>query len=367
MLKSRIAVALQPQLQRCEYNKVTVRYISEEFVDMKYWIFVLLTTMSSLAVVHALPQESGQADDNEVQLKNLTASVKNVSVTLSGTEREQQQLNEIRDMIQNVINNSELGVVRVPVSNEPDATPVLKTFENLEIVIGVTAPLDAIQSYKVSLTLQEAGTSIKGKPEFFDYASRDKYVLYNELKSYLTKVLNLRPRGASVSETPVIQTRPQPRTLPTTSKSVAPPAPSRVATTAPQNVNPNEELHLKNLTPAVKSISFQLKGTEREQKILRDIQNMVQEIVSSSRLNVTQETSRDIPLSTPSKTYENLEIIISATSPVEETQPYKVAITLQEAGTRGEPDFFDFLPKETRTFKRQLRNYLMENANLQAR
>ncbi|MEZ5671376.1 MAG: hypothetical protein R3E08_02950 [Thiotrichaceae bacterium] len=122
---------------------------------MKYWIFILLTTMNSLTVVHALPQESGQAD-NEVQLKNLTASVKNVSVTLSGTEREQQQLNEIRDMIQSVINNSELGVVRVPVSNEPDATPVLKTFENLEIVIGVTAPLDAIQSYKVGLTLQEA-------------------------------------------------------------------------------------------------------------------------------------------------------------------------------------------------------------------
>ncbi|MEZ5671377.1 MAG: hypothetical protein R3E08_02955 [Thiotrichaceae bacterium] len=138
----------------------------------------------------------------------------------------------------------------------------------------------------------------------------------------------MRPRGSSVSETPVIQTRPQPRALPATSKSAVP-TPVQVAT-APQNVNPDEELHLKNLTPAVKSISFQLKGTEREQKILRDIQNMIQEIVSSSRLSTTQETSHDIPLSTPSKVYENLEIIISATSPAEETQPYKVAIILQE-------------------------------------
>ncbi len=339
---------------------------------MKYWIFVLLTVMN-LITAHALPQDQVQAD-NEVQLKNLTASVKNVSVKLSGTEREQQQLNEIRDMIQSVINNSKLGVVRVPVSDDTDATPVLKAFENLEIMVGVTAPLDAIQSYKVSVTLQEAGTSVKAKSEFFDYTSRDKYVLYNELKSYLTKVLNLRPKGSSSAETPVIQVKP----LHQRSTPVAPVTPPATATsnkagagqptkTGNLSVNPDEELHLKNLTPAVKSISFQLKGTEREQKILREIQGMIQEIVSSSQLNVTQEATRDVPLSTPTKTYENLEIIISATSPAEESQPYKVAITLQEMGTKGEPDFFEFLPKESRTFKRQLRTYLMENANLHAR
>jgi len=338
---------------------------------MKYWIFVLLTVVN-LSAAHALPQDQVLAD-NEVQLKNLTASVKNVSVKLSGTEREQQQLNEIRDMIQSVINNSELGVVRVPVSDDTDATPVLKAFENLDIVVGVTAPLDAIQSYKVSITLQEAGTSIKAKSEFFDYTSRDKYVLYNELKSYLTKVLSLRPKGSSAAETPVIQiTPPHQRAIPTTPAMTSNRAGGGQPTGQPTKtenltVNPNEELHLKNLTPAVKSISFQLKGTEREQKILREIQGMVQEIVSSSQLNVTQEATRDIPLSTPTKTYENLEIIISATSPAEENQPYKVAITLQEMGTKGEPDFFEFLPKESRTFKRQLRTYLMENANLHAR
>jgi hypothetical protein len=336
---------------------------------MKYWIFVLLTlTATSLTAVHALPQEQTQAD-SEVQLKNLTASVKNVSVKLSGTEREQQQLNEIRDMIQSVINNSELGVVRVPVSDDDNNVPTLKSFENLDIVVGVTAPLDTIQSYKVSVTLQEAGTSIKAKSEFFDYTSRDRYVLYNELKAYLTKTLNLRPKGSSSAETPVIQIKP-PHARATTVAPTAPPASNKAGQTTKTGnttVNPNEELHLKNLTPAVKSISFQLKGTEREQKILRDIQGMIQEIVSSSQLNVTQEATRDIPLSTPTKTYENLEIIISATSPAEESQPYKVAITLQEIGTKGEPDFFEFLPKESRTFKRQLRTYLMENANLQAR
>jgi hypothetical protein len=331
---------------------------------MKYWIFVLLTVMN-LTTAHALPQDQVQAD-NEVQLKNLTASVKSVSVKLSGTEREQQQLNEIRDMIQSVINNSELGVVRVPVSDDTDTIPVLKAFENLEIVVGVTAPLDAIQSYKVSVTLQEAGTTIKAKSEFFDYTSRDKYVLYNELKSYLTKVLNLRPKGSSAAETPVIQVRPPHQR--STNRADAGKAESGQPTkTGNLTVNPDEELHLKNLTPAVKSISFQLKGTEREQKILREIQGMVQEIVSSSQLNVTRETTRDVPLSTPTKTYENLEIIISATSPAKENQPYKVAITLQEIGTKGEPDFFEFLPKESRTFKRQLSTYLMENANLQAR
>jgi hypothetical protein len=337
-----------------------------EYVDMKYWIFVLLTVMN-LTAAHALPQDQVQAD-SEVQLKNLTASVKNVSVKLSGTEREQQQLNEIRDMIQSVINNSELGVVRVPVSDDTDPTPVLKAFENLDIVVGVTAPLDAIQSYKVSVTLQEAGTSIKAKSEFFDYTSRDKYVLYNELKSYLTKVLNLRPKGSSTAETPVIQVKPpHQRSTPTASATSNRSGGGQPTKTGNITVNPDEELHLKNLTPAVKSISFQLKGTEREQKILREIQGMVQDIVSSSQLNVTQEATRDIPLSTPAKTYENLEIIISATSPAEENQPYKVAITLQEIGTKGEPDFFEFLPKESRTFKRQLSTYLMENANLQAR
>jgi len=321
----------------------------------------------NLTAAHALPQDQVQAD-SEVQLKNLTASVKNVSVKLSGTEREQQQLNEIRDMIQSVINNSELGVVRVPVSDDTDPTPVLKAFENLDIVVGVTAPLDAIQSYKVSVTLQEAGTSIKAKSEFFDYTSRDKYVLYNELKSYLTKVLNLRPKGSSTAETPVIQVKPpHQRSTPTASATSNRSGGGQPTKTGNITVNPDEELHLKNLTPAVKSISFQLKGTEREQKILREIQGMVQDIVSSSQLNVTQEATRDIPLSTPAKTYENLEIIISATSPAEENQPYKVAITLQEIGTKGEPDFFEFLPKESRTFKRQLSTYLMENANLQAR
>lgn len=332
---------------------------------MKHWIFVLLTlTLNSVVTsVYALPQE--QVDPNsELQLRNLTPTVKSVSVKLSGTEREQQQLNEIRDMIQSVINNSELGVVRVPVSRDSDATPVLKTFENLEIVVGVTAPLDAIQSYKVSITLQESGTDIKSKPEFFDYTSRDKYVLYNELKAYLTRVLNLHPRGTSSSETPVIRIPPQPR-----SSSAAAPAAKTPPATAqvPKAVNPNEELHVKNLTPAVQSISFQLKGTEREQRILKDIQNMIQDIVSSSHLNVAQETTKDIPVSNPAKIFENLEIIISATSPAEDGQPYKVAITLQEMGTKGEPDFFDFLPKEARTFKRQLQTYLMENANLQAR
>lgn len=335
---------------------------------MKHWIFVLLTLLSSIPMVHALPQE--QVDPNsELQLKNLTPSVKSVSVKLSGTEREQQQLNEIRDMIQSVINNSELGVVRVPVSNskDPEVTPVLKTFENLEIVVGVTAPLDAIQSYKVSITLQESGTDIKSKPEFFDYTSRDKYVLYNELKAYLTRVLNLHPRGTSSSETPVIRIPPQPRSSSAAAPAAkTPPAPTQAAQ-VPKTVNPNEELHVKNLTPAVQSISFQLKGTEREQRILKDIQNMIQDIVSSSHLNVAQETTKDIPVSNPAKIFENLEIIISATSPSEDGQPYKVAITLQEMGTKGEPDFFDFLPKEARTFKRQLQTYLMENANLQAR
>jgi hypothetical protein len=328
---------------------------------MKHWIFVLLTVLSS--TIYALPQE--QVDPNtELQLKNLTPSVKSVSVKLSGTEREQQQLNEIRDMIQSVINNSELGVVRVPVSKDPDATPVLKTFENLDIVVGVTAPLDAIQSYKVSITLQESGTDIKSKPEFFDYTSRDKYVLYNELKAYLTRVLNLHPRGTSSSETPVIR-MPQPRSTPAAAPPVhkTPPATAQV----PKTVNPNEELHLKNLTPAVQSISFQLKGTEREQKVLRDIQTMVQDIVSSAQLNVAQETTKDVPVSNPAKIFENLEIVISATSPSQDAQPYKIAITLQEMGTKGEPDFFDFLPKEARTFKRQLQTYLMENANLQVR
>lgn len=332
---------------------------------MKHWIFVLLTlTLSSVvAPVYALPQE--QVDpNNELQLKNLTPSVKSVSVKLSGTEREQQQLNEIRDMIQSVINNSELGVVRVPVSKDPDTTPVLKTFENLEIVVGVTAPLDAVQSYKVSLTLQESGTDIKSKPEFFDYTTRDKYVLYNELKAYLTRVLSLRPRGTSSSEMPVIRIPPQPRSNSTAAATHKSPP---VAAQVPKTVNPNEELHLKNLTPAVQSISFQLKGTEREQKVLRDIQNMIQDIVSSSQLSVTQETTKDVPSSNPAKIFENLEIIISATSPAEEGQPYKVAITLQEMGTKGEPDFFDFQPKEIRAFKRQLQTYLMENANLQAR
>lgn len=331
---------------------------------MKHWIFVLLTLLSSIPMVHALPQE--QVDPNsELQLKNLTPSVKSVSVKLSGTEREQQQLNEIRDMIQSVINNSELGVVRVPVSNskDPEVTPVLKTFENLEIVVGVTAPLDAVQSYKVSITLQESGTDIKSKPEFFDYTTRDKYVLYNELKAYLTRVLNLRPRGTSSSETPVIRIPPQPRSSATVTHRSLPAATAQ----APKTVNPNEELHVRNLTPAVQSISFQLKGTEREQKVLKDIQNMIQDIVSSSQLNVAQETTKDVPVSNPAKIFENLEIIISATSPTEDGQPYKVAITLQEMGTKGEPDFFDFQPKEARAFKRQLQTYLMENANLQAR
>ncbi len=130
----------------------------------------------------------------EIQLKSMSPTVKSISVKLQGTKREQDVLNSLQDMVNKIVDSSKLGVYRVPVPDEPLPSPVLKVYENLEIVIGAKSPVEEGLPYKVSITLQEKDSQ-EGVPKYFKYKQDDFENFFNILKAYLTKQLNLQPES----------------------------------------------------------------------------------------------------------------------------------------------------------------------------
>jgi hypothetical protein len=314
---------------------------------------------------------------NEVELANITPSVKNVSIQLKGTEREKNELETIRAIVQKILDSSKLGVVSLPVPDASSLTPDSMTVENLEIVISVKSPAEENQPYEVGLTLQEEDG--QGTPEYFEFWPTKPEKIAHELKDYLTETLQLQPKPVSrpISQSPQfppIYRTPTPSQpvhsappLPPVKKEVSQPIASDTSD-EPQNISAKKEYQLKSLTPTVKSFSIKLRGTEREKAELDVVYTMVNNIIRSSKLGVVRVPVSGEPVTTPIiKVYENLEIVVSMKSPEEETQPFQVGIALQEQGTQGEPQPFDYYPEKRDIFFNQLKAFLTERLDLKPR
>ncbi|RKZ42734.1 MAG: hypothetical protein DRQ49_00910 [Gammaproteobacteria bacterium] len=300
----------------------------------------------------------------EIELTNRSPSVKSVAVKLKGTEREKEALDTLGSLVQDILSHAKLGVVKLPKADNFSPISVKGTAQKLEIVIDVKAAFEVGQPYKVSLTLQEAGS--QGMPAFFDYSANAQDKIRQQLEEYLTERLDLQPIRESFTKK--VEVPPQ-TVLPFQSvKKLQPILPSLVEErqqSVPQHISSGTEVQLKNLSPSVKSISIKLQGTQREQKVLDNVQSMVKDILNASKLGVVRIPIAAEPMTTPViKVYEYLEIVIGAKSPDEAEQPYQVSITLQEKGGQGEPRLFDYKADDWWYFFKDLKAYLTEQLNL---
>lgn len=146
----------------------------------------------------------------------------------------------------------------------------------------------------------------------------------------------------------------------------------------PVGVRAADEIQLQKLTPTVKSFSITLDGTEYEKAVLSNIQNMVSQIFRNSRIGMVPAVAvQGEPMVDPDiKVYEHLEIFINAKAPMSPErpdqvlagEPYKVNVTLREAGTEGgTPKAFDYLTSDPTPFYNLLKAYLVKELRLQPR
>ncbi len=151
---------------------------------------VVVTTPKMVATPNDGPKYVNPAD--EIQLQNITPTVKRFAIKLEGSVREQSALTDIERMIRQIFRESRIGSVTVPVSGSPVAMEN-KVYENLEIVVNAKTAEEADKPYAVNLTLREAG-STGGAPVPFSYAPAYPDVFYQGLKAHLSKELNLQPK-----------------------------------------------------------------------------------------------------------------------------------------------------------------------------
>jgi|GEM_PF-883613 len=344
-------------------------------------LFSATLMLNTATLASATPEEVLRINpEEEVQLKQLTPSVKSIRFKLEGTEREQDALDNIHSMVKKILDNSKLGTVSVPVAGEPIVTSATKNYENLEVVINVKSPKVKGQPYLVGLTLQEMGA--QGRPHYFDYMPTMPEDIQQQLKRFLTKALNLKPKSPVIAQPvkPVIKEEPitpQPIQEKVVTPEIVAPSPVLVEIGAnvnetteqdetPINVSPKDEVQLKNLSTAVKSINIKLEGTIREQNVLSDVENMVRKLLNESKLGIVRVPVKDEPMAAQ-KVYEHLEIVINAASPKEAGQAYTVSITLQETGGEGTPKVFSYQAETKGNFERLLRAYLTQRLNLKPR
>ncbi|MCK5719759.1 MAG: hypothetical protein KAH84_07390 [Thiomargarita sp.] len=141
----------------------------------------------------SLVEDPFVSEKTEIQLKNMTATVKSVSIKLKGSEREQELLNKISLSVQEMLNTSRLGVVRIPIFEDPTSTPVIKVSEHLEIIIGAKSPKEEGLAYQVTITLREKNTS-GGQSYILEYQAIEAENFFYKLKTFLTEQLHLQPK-----------------------------------------------------------------------------------------------------------------------------------------------------------------------------
>jgi len=288
----------------------------------------------------------------EIQLKNMTPAVKSITVKLQGSVREQDTLHLLHAMVKDILQSAKLEVIRVPVADEPTPTPVIKVYENLEILIQVKTAQQAEQPLQIKLTLQ--GDREQQRSKLFDYYPGDQEAIYEQLRVFLVHSLNLTlTETAQKTEPSLAETLFDTEITPKYKHSEQ------------VQVSPETEIQLKSMTPTVKSITVKLQGSVREQDTLHSVHAMVKDILHSSKLEVIRIPVQEEPVPTPViKIHENLEIVIKVKSPEHAEQPFQIGISLQEEGGKVKPQFFEYYPENKKTLYEALKRYLTQQLNL---
>ena len=324
-----------------------------------------------LPTVFSEEEPMGVSPATEIQLRDVTPTIRDMVVQLKGTEKEEKHLKAIQNLVNKILASSKPKVVRVPVEESSvsleEETPTLpdrKQTEKITITLSLQ-PVTEDTHYKLTTVLQE-NEEEEGISESFDYMPGQVEILQQQLEAFLFKQLNLQ---STIKYVPYQQTE---ETIETATEVVETPkqTPLPVITQPEEEpivTSPEEEVQLKNLTPPVKDISISLRGTEKEQPVLKTLQDMVNDIFNEARVAVVRVPTTEEPVTTPVlKVYENLEIVISAHSPSASNEPYKINIALQEKGAEeGKFKVFDYSPDKSDELHEKLRAYLFEQVPLQ--
>lgn len=123
------------------------------------------------------------------------------------------------------------------------------------------------------------------------------------------------------------------------------------------------EIQLQNSSASVKKVSILLRGAETDQQVLNTVKEMVSDILNRSELAVDRVPVKGTPMPAV-PVYENLEIVMGVSGAGGQGQPHRMSITLQEAGSEGEPQFFDYFPNDPQTFMQTLQAFLTSRLNL---
>lgn len=137
-------------------------------------------------------EEIVTSPEEEIQLKNLTPPVQDIVIKLQGTEKEQAVLQTIHTMVSEILNNARIAVMRVPTTESPIVTPILRIYKHLEIIIAAQSTASET-SYKIKVILQEKGAE-KGEFKTFDYFPNQSQDFYQQLRTYLFKHMHLQPK-----------------------------------------------------------------------------------------------------------------------------------------------------------------------------
>lgn len=131
------------------------------------------------------------ATEDEVQLKKIAPTIQTIKIKLKGTQREEQVLDTIKDMVNDIMYNARLGVESIPIATDPTMGTSSK-YKNLEIIIHAKSPEKPDQAYQINITLQEQGS--RGEPRLFKYVAKDWWYFYRALQVFLLKRLHLQAR-----------------------------------------------------------------------------------------------------------------------------------------------------------------------------
>ncbi|WP_353571793.1 hypothetical protein [Candidatus Albibeggiatoa sp. nov. BB20] len=365
----------------------------------------------SCGIILLLLTAMTQANHGELQLRNFTPTVKTVNISLQGAQSVMPYLEQVNDLISQLLQSSKLHVVRVPTTEDPTVSIVIPTVEHLDIHIAMPTP-DVLDSPSYLFSLR---TKLAGQPEkiqSFIYFVNDANAVYQSLQDYFTQLLNLEVAiDSNAAKTLAItdldspehdvtqasnaqykpsdyDTDPHPiiSDVLNTQRTIALPIDNlepiqeqkiieqviepKLIAELKNTVLPQQEIELRNLTPAVKSVEIRLRGSVREQEVLDDIHAMVSEILQTSRLSVIRVPVVANATATPAiKLYEHLEIIIQASSPEQAEQPYLIQLSFQEKAKiqNVQQQTFEYQDNNPKQFYEQLRAYMSEHINLSPR
>lgn len=316
-----------------------------------------------------------QAANGELQLKNLDTSDTGFNITVQGTEFVKSYLEQVEVMVANTLRD--VKPERTNITDELESSTNVEKKWQLDIFMPTPAE---IEPAAFPFTLRISSEGLTDSVQEFVFVPGQEELLYSMLQVHIHDIVEAHGRAskeegrASKEETTSKETASKTENLPSNNhpqitSMLDKQTPDLDA--KPQIISAKNEIELRNLTPAVKSIDIRLRGSEREQQVLDDIHIMLSEILRNSRLSVIQvPVTADTVITPAIKIYENLEIIIQTRSPEEDGLPYPVKVTLQEVDTHGHA----FLPAQhqeleynydnTDIFYEQLRNYISQYANL---